>query len=585
MFAKLAGVHHDVLLFLLSLGVLLGIARTLGEVCRRFGFPAVVGEIIAGILIGKTVLGRVSPAAFTWLFPDGPAKTMLAGYTTVAVMLLLVVAGLEIDLTVVRKSGRVVLLTSVVGLVLPFAAGYGLGLILPDGDLPDPERRLLHASFLGIALAISALPVIAKTLLDLGLMKTDLGLIILSSAVFDDIIGWIGFSVLSRQFITNDPVSFGQLSSSVLLTALFVAVALLVIRPIADRLLHRFQEHDEVANGRVLSLIMVLALAGGAATQALGMHAVFGAFVMGIAIGDSSRLREHTRQSLHDFVTYVFTPVFFATMALRYDFAAAFDLRIVVLVFVAATVAKVGGCALGARWSGVAWREAAAIGFGKNSRGAMEILLAVLAIEAGIINAKIFVALVIMAVATSMLSGPAMVRLLRPAPSPIAALLRGGIISLDTPAETREELIVALTAKAALRLGRLNDAGRFAQKVLEREVLAGTGVGSGVAFPHAEIEGLEAPALSFARSKSSLDFDAPDGERVFLVFLLLTPPREYDRELQILSAMARLLTQEEVRKGLLAAQTAEDVLQTIDQADRPPPSVAVLSSARPVKSR
>jgi Kef-type K+ transport system membrane component KefB len=580
MFAKLGGVHHDVLLFLLSLAVLLGAARTLGEVCRRLGFPAVVGEIIAGVLIGKTVLGRVAPGAFAWLFPDGPAKTMLAGYTTVAVMLLLVVAGLEIDLTVVRKSGRVVLLTSIVGLVLPFALGYGLGLILPDSDLPDPSRRALHAAFLGIALAISALPVIAKTLLDLGLMKTDLGLIILSSAVFDDIIGWIGFSVLSRQFVSNQAVTAGQLTSSVLLTALFVAVALLVIRPITDRLLRHFQERDEVANGRVLSLIMVLALAGGAATQALGMHAVFGAFVMGIAIGDSPRLREHTRQSLHDFVTYVFTPVFFATMALRYDFAEAFDLRLVLSILAIATVAKVGGCALGARWSGVAWREAWAIGFGKNSRGAMEILLAVLAIEAGIINAKIFVALVIMAVVTSMLSGPALVRLLRPAPSPIAALLRAGVISLDAPADNRDELIVALTAKAALRLGRLNDAGRFAQKVLEREVLAGTGVGSGVAFPHAEIEGLESPALAFARSKTSLDFDAPDAERVSLIFLLLTPPREYDRELQILSAMARLLTREEVRRGLLAARTPEEVLDTIDQADRPPPSVVVLSAKR-----
>ena len=188
-------------------------------------------------------------------------------------------------------------------------------------------------------------------------MKTDLGLIILSSAVFDDIVGWIGFSVLSRQFVSNQPVTAGQLTSSILLTALFVAVALLVIRPITDRLLHHFQVRDEIANGRVLSLIMILALAGGAATQALGMHAVFGAFVIGIAIGDSPRLREHTRQSLHDFVTYVFTPVFFATMALRYDFAEAFDLRLVLAVFVVATVAKVGGCALGARWSGVAWRE------------------------------------------------------------------------------------------------------------------------------------------------------------------------------------------------------------------------------------
>src|SRR5262249_51020880 len=171
--------------------------------------------------------------------------------------------------------------------------------------------------------------------------------------------------------------------------------ALLLIRPMADRALAKLQGGGEAETGRVLSLIMVLALLGGAATQALGMHAVFGAFVMGIAIGDSPRLREHTRQILHDFVTYVFTPVFFATMALRLDALRVFDLRLTAVVVAIACIAKVIGCAAGARMTGVAVREAAAIGFGMNSRGAMEILLAMLAREAGIINDRLFVSLVI----------------------------------------------------------------------------------------------------------------------------------------------------------------------------------------------
>jgi len=568
-------VHQDVLVFLVSLAALLGSARLLGEGARRLGLPAVAGEIVSGILIGRTVLGRIAPQAFAWTFPEGTPKILLSGYTTVAVMLLLVVAGLEIDLTVVRKSGRVVFLTSALGLVLPFLLGWGTGLILPDSDLADPDRRGLHAAFLGIALSISALPVIARTLLDLGLMKTDIGLIILSSAVLDDVIGWIGFSVLSRQFVTAGAISWSHVAVSIFLTALFVAVGLLIVRPIADRLLARIQTSGDVANGSVLSLIMILALLGGAATQALGVHAVFGAFVMGIAIGDSPRLRERTRQTLHEFVTSVFTPVFFGSMALRLDFAKAFDLRLVVTIFVVASLAKVIGCAVGARMTGIAWREAYAIGFGMNSRGAMEILLAMLAMEAGIINEKVFVALVIMAVLTSMLSGPALIRLLRPRPSPIADLLRSGAVVLDSPAANREELIVALVAAMMARNGRVIDAGRFAQKVLERELLAGTGVGEGVAFPHAEVEGLEQPALAFARLAHGLDFDAPDGAPARLVFLLLTPPRHYDRELQILSGLARLLTRAEVRRGLLQAPDTAAVFATIDLADQPLPGAAV----------
>ncbi|MEO5728777.1 MAG: cation:proton antiporter [Byssovorax sp.] len=574
--------HQDVLVFLVSLAALLTSARLLGEGARRLGLPAVAGEIVSGILIGRTVLGRIAPQAFAWTFPEGTPKILLSGYTTVAVMLLLVVAGLEIDLSVVRRSGRAVFLTSAMGLVLPFFLGWGTGFLLPDSDLADPGRRGLHAAFLGIALAISALPVIAKTLLDLGLMKTDIGLIILSSAVFDDVIGWIGFSVLSRQFAEAVEVSSTQIIVSVALTAVFVAVGLLVVRPIADRLLARIQKPGDAGNGSVLSLIMILALLGGAATQALGVHAVFGAFVMGIAIGDSRRLREHTRQMLHEFVTSVFTPVFFGSMALRLDFARAFDLRLVVIIVTVACIAKVVGCAVGARVTGVAWREATAIGFGMNSRGAMEILLAMLAMEAGIINEKLFVALVIMAVFTSMLSGPALVRLLRPKPSPIAELLRSGAVVLDSPAGSREELIVALVAATTARLGRVVDAGRFAQKVLERELLAGTGVGEGVAFPHAEVEGLEQPALAFARLERGLDFDAPDGAPARLVFLLLTPPRHYDRELQILSGLARLLTREVVRRGLLQASDTAEVLATIELADQPPPGAVAAAPQREI---
>ncbi len=562
--------HHDVLHFLLGLAALLGVARILGEVCRRFGLPAVAGEILSGVVLGKTLLGRFSPRGFGWLFPTGEAQTMLSGYTTVAVMLLLVVAGLEIDLTVVRKSGRVVLFTSVLGLVLPFALGYGLGLLLPASSLADPSQRHLHAAFLGIALSISALPVIAKTLLDLGLMKTDLGLVILSAAVFNDLVGWTGFSVLSQRFARTGGEGGSAIAVSVLLTLGFVAVALVVVRPVADRLLLRLQGPDQAASGRVLSMIMVLALLGAAATQALGMHPVFGGFVMGIAVGDSSRLREHTRQILHDFVSYVFTPVFFATMALRYDFAAAFDPGLVLLVFGIACVAKVTGCAVGARLGGAAWREAAAIGFGMNSRGAMEILLAVLALDAGIIGERLFVALVVMALGTSLLSGPAMVRILRASTSPIVALLRSGEISLDPPAVTREGIIVALAGGLAARLDRPDEGVPFSQLVLAREKLASTGVGDGVAFPHAEVAGLSAPALAFARLEHGLDFDAPDGRPVRLVFLLLMPPRDYNLQLKLLSAMARLVTREEVRRGLLDAAAPRDVISLLEDAGRTP---------------
>lgn len=559
--------HHDHLIFLLSLAVLLGVARALGDLCQRFGAPAVAGELAAGLLLGKTVLGRLAPGAYAWLFPAGAPQTLLGGYATIAAVLLLVVAGMEIDLRVVRQSGRVVLLTGFFGVALPLVLGAGLGAALPDAALADPARRDLHTAFLAIALSISALPVIARTLLDLGLMKTDLGLIVLSAAVLSDLVGWTGFSLLSAQMNAASAAGPARVLTALLLTAGFVGGTLLVLRPIVDRLLSRVGAEEDALNGRVLALVMVAALLGAAATEALGLHPIFGGFVVGIAIGESRRLREHTRHVLATGVTSIFTPVFFASMALRYDFSAALDLPLIAAVFAVACVAKIVGCAVGARLGKVAWREAFAIGFGLNSRGAMEILLAQLALEAGIINLRVFAALIIMAVGTSLMSGPAMARLLRGPPSPIATLLRAGVIELAPTARSREELIGALCRALAARLGRPESGPVFAERVLERERGAGTGVGDGVALPHAEVEGLDRPAIAFARVEGGVDFDAPDGEPARVVFLLLQPPRRYGDALKLLSSLARVLTQPAVRRGLASATTREAVLATVEQAD------------------
>lgn len=557
--------NADVYIFLLSLAVLLGVARLFGEGASRLGWPKVVGEIIAGVFIGKTVLGRFAPETFAWLFPTGPAATMLVGYKTVAVVLLLVVAGLEIDLTTIRRSGRAVFITSLLGALIPFILGYTSGLLLPDHYLADPGRRGLHAAFLGIALAISALPVITRTLMDLGLMKSEIGLLVLSSAVVDDIVGWICFSVLAREFGASGATDLRRVGISIALIIGFVGVTLAVIRPVVDRWLRAMEPSpDEPASTtRVLSMVIVLALLGAAATEALGIHPVFGGFVMGLAIGDSPRLREHTRHVLQDFVTSIFTPVFFATMALRYDFVAAFDPALVALVLVIACVAKVVGCALGAKLARVGNREALAIGFGMNSRGAMEILLAVIALEAKIIHEAMFVALVVMAIATSLISGPAMARLLRATPSPIQKLLRAGAIRVPLAAASRKEAITELAAALAYKLGRSADSARFAEAVLAREEMSGTGVGEGVAFPHAEIEGLSAPTLAFGRSASGLDFDAPDGDPATLIFLMLTPKADYTGSLHLLAGMARLLARPDVRAKLLSAGDPAAVLAAL----------------------
>ncbi len=553
------------LVFLLSLAVLLTAARLLGELARRLGLPLVFGEIAAGIVLGPTLLGRVWPAANQWLFPSaGAPQVMLSGYTTVAVVLLLVVAGLEVNLGIVRRRGRSALLTSVMGIAMPLGGGVVLGVLLPDSDLVRPDHRTLFAVFLGVALSISALPVIARTLLDLGLFKTEVGLLVMAAATVNDLVGWLAFSVLLSP-MQGGAFELRVVVRAVALTLAFIAAALVVARPLLGRLIARLEADSHAGPRRVLSLIILLSLFGAAFTEWAGIHAVFGGFVVGVAVGDAPVLKERTRVIVHEFVTNIFAPVFFASLGLRADFVASFDLRLCALVFAVASGAKIIGCTLGARAGGMRLRPAAAVGFGLNARGAMEIILALIALDAGLLRPRVFVALVFMALATSLVSGPTMKWMLRGVDEEdLPSLLRRGAwvprLAATTPAGAIEELVEALK-------GRLGDlAPRARQAVLDREATAPTGLGDDVAVPHAAVAGLTRPLLALGFAPDGIDFDAPDGQPARVVFLLLMPPRAYDQEVRILAHIARAAIEPTARARLLAAADLREVLALVGQA-------------------
>jgi Kef-type K+ transport system membrane component KefB/mannitol/fructose-specific phosphotransferase system IIA component (Ntr-type) len=557
---------HDVLVFLLALAALLASARVLGELGRALGLPLVAGEIAAGILLGPTVLGRVSPRAYGWLFPLGPAEAMVGAYTTIAVVLLLVVVGVEVDLGVLRRRGRSALATGLLGIALPAACGVGLGLLLPDADFVDPSHRVTVALLLGVALSISALPVIAKTLLDLGLFKSHVGLLVMAAAMIDDLIGWLALSLLigPMRGAGVDLLSFVR---TAVFAGMFGVAMLVVGRKVVDAALGRIERGGAGAPGRVLSLVILVALLAASATHAFGLHAVFGGFVAGLTVGGSSRVNARTRMVVEDFVTSVFAPVFFAAIGLRVDFVRAFDLRLCVLVLLVASAPKILGCALGARIGGLKWREATAVGFGMNARGAMGIILAAIARDAGMLRDQMFVALVVMALATSLTSGPAMKWLLyregETEEDVVTLLRRGAFVSelhATTPSEAIGELVRALGSLLTGKKRRARDA------VLERELVAATGLGDEVAIPHAAVEGLDRPLLALGRAPQGIDFDAPDGRPARIVFLLLIPPKAYEEEVRILASIARATFDARAREELAAASGIDEVTRVLAQS-------------------
>lgn len=530
--------HSDVTMLLLSLGVLLGLARAFGEVCRRFNQPSVIGELLAGIVLGPTVLGALWPDGFAALFPrEGNLPIALQGLTTIAITLFLLVAGLEVDLSTIWRRRRAAFRLGLFGMLIPFAATLPVGLLLPARLDAGPEvTRTLFALFLATAMSISALPVIAKILIDLRLFRSDMGMMVIAAAVFNDLVGWLVFAVILAS--AGHAASGGfPVWMSIVLTLIFVLGMLTVGRILIDRALPWIQAHTSWPAG-VLAFAMVLGILSAAFTEWIGVHAIFGAFIFGVALGDSRHLRANTRTTIDHFISFIFAPIFFASIGLRVDFLRNFDLPLVVLVLVLATVGKVGGSLLAARASGTGRRESWAIGFALNARGAMEIILGLIALEAGLIGERLFVALVIMALVTSMTAGSLVQFVLgrqRVVSFANHASPRTFLPSLE--ARTRRDAIAELARAAAEAAGI--DARAVEDTVWNRERVVGSAMTNGVAIPQARLSGLSHPIVAVGISRAGIDFDAPDGQPVRLILLLLTPKSEAALQLRLLASMAR----------------------------------------------
>lgn len=554
----------QITILLFSLAILLGGARVMGELARRLRQPAILGEILAGVLLGPTVLGWISPHAFATIFPSsGGGAVSLHGITTLCVTLFMLVAGMEIDFSSIVRLRRSALIIAACGISLPFLTGFLLGRFASEWVGMEPGADPLAFSlFLGIALSIAALPVIVKILMDLNLYRSDLGMVVVACAVVHDLVGWLVFALVLAMINANQAAvaaaagtgpadavqtlasAGGSVGLTILMTLCFAAFVLTFGRWAIDRLLPWIQAHTQWPAG-VLSLAITLGLAGAAATEWIGVHAIFGAFIVGIAIGDSDHLEQRTRGTIEQFIAAVFAPIFFASIGLKVDFVANFDPALVAIILVVACVGEALGSTIGARLAGFPGRQAWAIGFALNARGAMEMVLATLAYQAGVIGERLFVALVIMALVTTVVAGPIMVWVLRrPRPARLRDHLSAKTFLPYILAPTNESAIRRMAVAAGPVAGI--DAETIHAAVWERERTMPTSLPNGLAAPHGRIAGLERPLVVVAISPSGVPFDARDGQLSRLIVMVLTPITAHQAQLELLADIARTFGRKEV---------------------------------------
>lgn len=399
--------HHDLLALVLQIAVLLFTARVLGEIAQRLKQPSVIGEILAGILWGPSILGHFFPNIFGYIIPGNTTQGhLLEAVSMIGAMFLLLITGLETDLKLIRRHAKTALSVSFGGISVTFAFGFLLGQFLPDTLLVDPSQRIVFSLFIATAMSITAIPVIAKILIDLKLTRRDVGQTILAAGMSDDTVGWILLSIVAGL------AASGSISAGSVLFSIVRVVALLVFSFTIGRWfvkkLFDFVQDKAISKDRLLSLIIVLTFLWGSITQALHLEAVLGAFIMGILFAQIPRLPNKVHHQLESIALGIFAPIFFATAGLKVNAKELMRPDLIIftfLVILVATLGKVIGTYIGARLIGKKnhW-TALSFGAALNARGAMEIIIATIGLSLGILSQEMFSIIVVMAITTSLLT-------------------------------------------------------------------------------------------------------------------------------------------------------------------------------------
>lgn len=409
----LGGAHegiNNLLHVLVALSVVIITARTLGALFHFLHQPAVIGEVVGGILLGPSFLGRYAPEVYAYVLPPSAAP-FLGIIAQLGVIFYMFIVGLELDLKVLRKSGHTTLAISHASIVAPFLLGTWFALHTYQ-TLSSPEVPFTSfALFLGVSMSVTAFPVLARILTDKKISRTRMGTIALTCAAVDDVTAWclLAFVVSIAQ------AKVGGAIVTLLLTIAYITAMFTIGRPIVKRVVPFLEKFDRLTEGGMAAFFVAL-LFSALATEYIGIHAIFGAFLLGAITPHDSRVAKELTERIEDLVRIMFLPTFFAFTGMRTEVAlvsTAQDWMLCGTIILVATVGKFGGTLIAAKLSGLGWRDSSALGVLMNTRGLVELIVLNLGLDMGIINPRLFTMLVIMALVTTFLTTPVLNLILR----------------------------------------------------------------------------------------------------------------------------------------------------------------------------
>lgn len=558
--------EHDVFIFVAQLGVIILAARIFGLLARRFGQPIIVGEVIAGIILGPSIFGAVFPGWREALFPTtGIHQHLLIGISWLCVLFLLLTTGLEIDFSASLRHGKRILLTTILGLGLPFFAVFSVASVL-SFDFYSPGTNPLHGNLLlATSLSVVAIPVVAKILFDLKILRSFVGLNIITSGVLSDVLGWAILMVIIS-FINEGTITFLNVLKPLAIMGGYLTLTLTAGRWIVDKFFGwvNVQTKEPTA---FLGLLFALALLNGAISHLLGLHVILGAFIAGLMAGESKEITPYIRESLQNFIFGVFAPIFFVLIGMQLNFSAGVNWTFILLFFGLASIFKIGGGFLGALLGGIGRKNALAVGCGLNTQGTMGIIVALIGMDLGVFTNELFSMIVIICVLTAVLVGPLLKWTIKGVQRPLAKYLDREHVFLNMPGETKKEIIENMTKVMSVR-GIIDNPETVRKAIWMREESMSTAIGEGIAIPHARIHNLAKPILCFFRLKDPVEFSSPDNKPVQLLFLELTDNNDDGMQLNLITQVTRFLASADNRKKLLTCAKEDEIHQLLSLDER-----------------
>lgn len=397
---------HSISILILQILVIIAFSRLLARLMSKIGQPTVIGEIIAGIMLGPSLLGLYAPEVFSFIFPV-ESLSKLEFLSQIGLMLFMFIIGMELDLGIIRSRAREALFISNAGIVIPYIMGVSLAYFLYEVFAPKGVGFISFSLFIGIALSITAFPVLARIVQERGMTKTALGTIVITSAAIDDISAW---GILAIVVAIANAGAITAALVTILLSMVYIAFMIYLVKPFLNKLALKYTVHETISKTVVASVFSIM-LISSFITEVIGIHALFGAFMAGIIMPENKRFKSIMTEKIEDVSLVLLLPLFFVFTGLRTEIGLLNEGRLwlyAALVMVIAITGKFAGTAIAARFVGLRWKDSLTIGALMNTRGLIELVALNIGYDIGILSPEIFTILVLMALITTFMTGPAM---------------------------------------------------------------------------------------------------------------------------------------------------------------------------------